>query len=385
VVDILEENISALEETVPAMREVTMEFRGTGAEYFRIWIVNLLLTLVTLGIYSAWAKVRRLRYFYGSTSLDGSHFEYRGRPVAILKGRLIVLAVYLLFLVVAYRVPGAQLLLLPIIVLGLPWVIVRARRFQARMSSWRGISFDFTGTWKGAFAAHMGWMLLASLTAGVLWPMALWKQAQFQINHTCFGATPLRHQRRVGEFYRFCLAALGLMVLLVIAAVVILFLVGFILVAIKGPDAALASLAVQANLQAGQRPTTPGEWIQLLFSVQILMTVLMYGLIAVIGGAFMRSRLQNNTIGNTKLGEHVLFSRLRARDLIWLQVTNLLAMVCTLGLYFPWARVRVLRYQFSRTGVLVAGNLEGFVAGERANVAAVGQEVGDFFDIDFGL
>jgi len=25
----------------------------------------------TLGIYSAWAKVRRLRYFYGHTSVDG--------------------------------------------------------------------------------------------------------------------------------------------------------------------------------------------------------------------------------------------------------------------------------------------------------------------------
>jgi uncharacterized membrane protein YjgN (DUF898 family) len=38
------------------------EFRGTGGEYFRIWIVNLLLTILTLGIYSAWAKVRQLRY-----------------------------------------------------------------------------------------------------------------------------------------------------------------------------------------------------------------------------------------------------------------------------------------------------------------------------------
>ena len=66
------------------------EFRGNGGEYFRIWIVNLLLTIVTLGIYSAWAKVRRLRYFYGNTLLDGHSFEYHGRPLAILKGRLIV-------------------------------------------------------------------------------------------------------------------------------------------------------------------------------------------------------------------------------------------------------------------------------------------------------
>src|SRR5216117_1580348 len=56
-------------------RQVQPEFTGTAAEYFRIWIVNLFFTLATLGIYSAWAKVRKRRYFYGSTRLDGDSFE----------------------------------------------------------------------------------------------------------------------------------------------------------------------------------------------------------------------------------------------------------------------------------------------------------------------
>ena len=38
-------------------------FEGKTSEYFGIWIVNLLLSLLTLGIYSAWAKVRRKKYF----------------------------------------------------------------------------------------------------------------------------------------------------------------------------------------------------------------------------------------------------------------------------------------------------------------------------------
>ena len=37
-------------------------FTGTGGEYFRIWIVNVMLSVVTFGIYSAWAKARRLQY-----------------------------------------------------------------------------------------------------------------------------------------------------------------------------------------------------------------------------------------------------------------------------------------------------------------------------------
>lgn len=46
-----------------AIRREAITFSATGSEYFRIWIVNLLLSIVTLGIYSAWAKVRRNRYF----------------------------------------------------------------------------------------------------------------------------------------------------------------------------------------------------------------------------------------------------------------------------------------------------------------------------------
>jgi uncharacterized membrane protein YjgN (DUF898 family) len=66
-----------------------IRFTGDGATYFGIWIVNLLLTIVTIGIYSPRAKVRRLKYFYGNTLLDGSPFDYHGSPLALFKGRIV--------------------------------------------------------------------------------------------------------------------------------------------------------------------------------------------------------------------------------------------------------------------------------------------------------
>jgi uncharacterized membrane protein YjgN (DUF898 family) len=92
--------------TAPATHDLPIEFHATGGEYFRIWIVNLLLSIITLGIYSAWAKVRRLRYFYGSTMLDGASFEYHGRPIAILKGRIIVVGSYLVYVITAKLWPN---------------------------------------------------------------------------------------------------------------------------------------------------------------------------------------------------------------------------------------------------------------------------------------
>jgi len=72
--------------------EALLVFTGTGAEYFRIWVVNAVLSIATFGIYSAWAKVRKSSYFLRNTHLLGDGFEFTGDPLAILRGRLVALA-----------------------------------------------------------------------------------------------------------------------------------------------------------------------------------------------------------------------------------------------------------------------------------------------------
>ena len=126
-----------------AERVVRPQFTASAGEYFRIWIVNLLFTLLTLGIYSAWAKVRKRRYLYGSTRLDGASFDYFASPKAVLKGRIlaaIVIAVYAvtteLYPVSHYGFWAAGLILLP-------WLAVSAYAFNARNSRWRALRFDF--------------------------------------------------------------------------------------------------------------------------------------------------------------------------------------------------------------------------------------------------
>lgn len=83
---------------IPLTSEPTIykfSFTGTTGEYFRIWIVNLFLTIITLGVFLAWAKVRQRKYLYGNTWLDNDNFGFHGRPVAILTD-------YFIFLWVSY-------------------------------------------------------------------------------------------------------------------------------------------------------------------------------------------------------------------------------------------------------------------------------------------
>jgi Bacterial protein of unknown function (DUF898) len=67
-----------------------IEFSASGSEYFRIWIVNLLLIVVTLGLYLPWARVRKLKYFYGNTRVDGDALDFHGDPKKMLRGMLLV-------------------------------------------------------------------------------------------------------------------------------------------------------------------------------------------------------------------------------------------------------------------------------------------------------
>src|SRR5512143_1182141 len=112
-------------QTAPAPVEHHFEFRGDEREYFRIWIVNLALTILTLGIYSAWAKVRTERYFYANTRVAGTPFEYLARPLPILKGRIIAFTLFTSYILASRFSLKLQLALLVLILLVSPWLIVR--------------------------------------------------------------------------------------------------------------------------------------------------------------------------------------------------------------------------------------------------------------------
>src|SRR3954452_14331669 len=100
---------AALDVAVPgAETRYPVEFSASAGEYFRIWIVNLAPTIVTIGIYSAWAKVRKKRDFYAHTRVGDEGFEYRGNPGANLKGRLTAVALIPLSSIAGQFSPLAQ-------------------------------------------------------------------------------------------------------------------------------------------------------------------------------------------------------------------------------------------------------------------------------------
>ncbi|WP_020648407.1 YjgN family protein [Solimonas variicoloris] len=344
----------------PPVQPEPFRFNGSGGEYFGIWIVNLLLTLLTLGLYSPWAKVRRLQYFYRNTELAGAPFDYHGKPWSILKGRLVALGLLLIYHFATTYLSVWTAVALGLIALVLPWLLRNAFRFRAHYSSYRGLRFSFRGSLVGAYGVFLGYGALMFFTAYLAAPLFHQRLKRYQHGNAYFGGSAFSFSAGVGRFYRTYLP----------------FMVGFtVLFAL----AFVPIIGLSASAKAGGKPD-PEAVAAAGFG---FLAVFMVG--ALVLGPLFQAAIQNLIWNHTALGPHRFVSRVSGWRLLWITVTNVVLVALTLGLFMPWAAVRVARYRASCTSLQVEGSLDAIVADAGAEVAALGEETAEIFDIDIGL
>jgi uncharacterized membrane protein YjgN (DUF898 family) len=335
------------------------QFTGVGFEYFKIWIVNILLSIVTLGIYSAWAKVRNKQYFYGNTHIADATFEYTAEPIKILKGRIVA---FVLYVAIAFTHSSPILnLIVVLLFLGfLPWIIVASLRFNARHTAYRNIAFRFAGTIGGALKAFIGWPLLGVLSLGLLLPFAWKKQAEYVTNNHSYGAEPFHFDVHVKEYYK--------MLLILIGASVVFFVVLFM--AVGGSFWALM------NSGSGFDPKS------ILAMIPIFVGYIAFYFAL---GAYVVVTMANIHWNNTRLQKHQFESNWSVLSYMALIVTNTLGILFTLGLFVPFAKVRTAAYKASHTSLVVQGDLNGFIANKLDESNSLAEGVHDMFDIDISL
>jgi len=341
------------------------EFTGRGGEYFRIWIVNLALTILTLGIYSAWAKVRRLQYFYRNTTLMGNGFDYHGDPIAILKGRVIGVGLLVIYqLTLSFNI-ALGLLVFVLLIVALPWLLQRSICFKLVNSSYRGLRFRFNGAMTGAYQVFLGWPIAAYCSLGVLMPFAHQRVKAYQHNNGAYGTSPFSFSATPGPFYIVYLKLLGATILLGILAGVF----------------AAASGVFSGMGQIGKDPVQMSKFMTKMF----IGIFIFYLLLFLVMGPWFAARIQNLVWNHTALGPHAFISSVRARDLFVIYVTNFIAIILTLGLFKPFADVRLARYRLTHMALHVQGNLDEFFAQEQQAVNAMGQETANVFDVDISF
>jgi uncharacterized membrane protein YjgN (DUF898 family) len=369
------------------------KFTGSGSEYFRIWIVNLFLVVITFGIYYPWARVRKLRYFYANTLVDGDALGFHGTPQTMFKGYLLIAALGGAYSLLSHLSPIAGVVALVALFTVGPALWRAGLRFRLANTSWRGLRFAFTGSMKDAYAtqwpvlvplflllgtsAFMGMnaddagkpQLGAGWIAVALLPLLIvigsvysfWAVKRYQHSHYALGDLQTRFSAGVGKFAKLYFKLLGMMMM-------IMFTLGVV-------------AAVVTPLVGGKMPK--GIGMMILFAIAYLFFL---AALLSIFKPWLIARSQNliwNHTGNDELQFH---SALKARSLIGPAFKNWLLIIITLGFYWPFAAIATTRMRLQAVHADLtssADSLTGSASG--AAVGASGEAAGDLFGLDVGL
>jgi uncharacterized membrane protein YjgN (DUF898 family) len=356
------------------------EFTGIGSEYFRIWAVNLVLTLATLGIYSAWAKVRKTRYFWQNTRIDGCAFDFHGRPIAILRGRLIALALLVAYTWSLRLSAVAVLAMVALLCGGGPWLFLKSQQFKLRNSSHRGLRFGFAATEREAYKTALPPLVLyfssavftaiagtnvksyivilgiISLATVVLIPAIHHRLKAFQHGFAMYGDLRFAFTGRRRSFYAVYAAALGMFVL----GMVVAFAVGASMAAIgSGPKAKFVVV-----------PMMLAAYLSVYFAVW----------------PFMIVRLQRIIWRNTAAPGVVLDTTIRVWPMFKIMLRNVVLTIVTLGLYWPYASIAIARYRVKCMRIVTAAPIADVAARAGGGEStAIGDAAADAFGFDLGL
>lgn len=377
---------------VAAPRQLDIRFTGSGSEYFRIWAVNLLLILLTCGLYLPFAKMRRIRYVYANTLIDGEALAFHGDAWKMLRG-FVLLAVLMLASTFAEQF-SPDMALPAFLLLCAVWPALWRASMQFRLgnTSWRGLRFGFDGSLTGAYLAHLPvYIPMAVLMALV--PDGQGPSSDPGVNSQFWFAVTLallclmapwstvllkRYQHRgyrvAGEHSEIVLRTRSVYFIgfKTVMAGVAMFLLAIVAAAIV-----TGCLLVLAHF-GGVQAKSAGSY----FGLACVGLLYLFGA----GGLlpYYAARIQNLVWGNTRSASLRFHSELTG--LTRLNLRNWLLIVFTLGLYRPFAVMATTRLRLQAVRIASSTDPATWTASRaRRHADASGDVAGDFFGMDVGL
>lgn len=377
-------------------------FSGRGGEFFRVWIVNLLLTVLTLGFYTPFARRRTAQYFWGHTLVAGSPLEFVAQQRKMVFGFLLLVAIYAAFqlaseggydaVVAAMLVGGAVLA---------PWFWGSAMRFRLNATRWRGVRLQFAGRWSEVYRAGWPvfaiagiWLVLvaaidALLPAGstpqpnVVAPvlgavfvavvLSLLCIIRLEFNYKSLlvarsriGGQPGRWKPVFSDFVAIWVATVAVFLgcLLLVGIVVTLALGGSIALA-----ASLRDLGPLAAIVLGAAIVVLAFFVLLLVSAP--------------ARAYREARMFQLVWDNIGVSRIARFKcDLRPRAYVLLRLKNVLLTLLTLGLYRPVAMVSEYRMKSESVTLHVKGGLDQLAGQLAREEQGLGDAVADAVGLD---
>ncbi len=380
---------------------IPITFGGTTRQYFKIYIVNMLLTILTLGIYSAWARVRTRRFFMGHTYIGKHNLDFDARPLSILVSRLIVVAILggLLYAEITFDLvwSGVGIFLVGTLLL-LPVALVRGRSFIARHTLHRTLRFRYRLEYRRAVILYFGyasfsvlyiylltqlaeseslrplaWLVAVFLGFIVILPLLLRFGHRIQIDQLQFGGLRVFHESDVKSYYRegnkaFWMSILVTIVFFLCSAIVfgVLGAIGALLgPSMAGFDISPVIIGFIAGMVGAMVGLLPMAWCFALYR-------------AVFTCLYWRS---------FRIGKDSRFeSSFRWQSYAWLLLVNYTLIILSLGFMYPWARVRDYRYVAEHLEIRLGPETAAAYSSAGDDLSPMAGEFADVtgWDFDFG-
>ena len=349
-----------------------IEFNGKAIDYFGIWIANIVLNVVTIGIFSAWAKVRKLRYFYNNTQILNNTFSYHATGWQIFKGRIIALLVIVSFAVISTFLPGFEVISFFIILILLPWIINSSLRFTSRMISYRNVRFNWHGNYGKTLLYFVLGPAISFISLGLLHPLFTKFYYTYYANNHSYGTSQFRAETTAKAFYLGSLRSGFMPCLIVIYGLVLYFLWGSrsLFIDSKEEYPPYSDIPVElVNHFKYVFPELLGNILLALIPI-IIITNFIYSIVA--RNLLLRALVLNNAKEQEISAR--FDSTLNPFVYLWIVISNSIVVLLTFGLMSPWAQIRFYRYLCSSTKMEIAGDLDLFVDSEKKRLSSLGEE-----------
>lgn len=364
-----------------------LEFSGSGGEFFRVWIVNVLLTIVTLGFYTPFARRRTAQYFYSHTLVADSPLEFTAQQRKMVFGFVLLVGLYVAFKLAAetgqdgavsvFLLAGAALA---------PYFWASAMRFRLGATRWRGVRLQFAASWGEVyraswpmFAIALAWIVVAivfgafvpDMPASVKGvpappalpkvPAALWllplaaaavtflcivrlefNYKSLLVSRAFIGGQRGRWKPVYRDFLSVWLATLGVFIACVAAVAVLIALI------------AGGSIA----MLAGPRKSGPLFLIVMMLALGLLSIFVLF-LASAPARAYREARMFHLVWNNVGVSHIARFRcELAARTYVLLRVKNMFLTLFTLGFYRPFALVSEYRMKTESVTLHVKGGVD---------------------------
>ncbi|XPV70219.1 MAG: YjgN family protein [Halarcobacter sp.] len=386
---------------------IKFQFTGSAIEYFKIWIVNTLLTIVTFGIYYPWAKVRNNRYLYANSILDGKNFEYHATGKQLFIGYLIAASMFILYNILNSLFPILNIFFVLLFFIVLPWLMLKAMKFNLFVTSFNNIRFDFEGELKesylvflllpfigfiictlpfillGFFRGSGIWFIIAFLFTIALYILVFSYfnvvKNRFFIDFTKYGKTNFDTTLDTPEFIKivFKTVSLGLFSFLLSCIIVsaLYYIFGdmekfnFIISLFKS-DPKNAMLMMFQLLSA---------FLVVFYIFFIFTSIIVY--------AYYNVKKREYLFANTTFDKKISFeSTMKFLPYAYILITNFLLTIVTLGFAYPLAKVRVTRYTLENSIINIKkDDFSNYYSSNLSSQSAIADQVSDVFDVGIGI